>query len=241
MYKIGRNDPCYCGSGEKYKKCCIDKYTTKEGEHLILEIGDYGEPILDDIFFKNNPIKLISAQYLFFFKFSRFKNEEAIIKAVIDRNPSVLQRAENQKQAIENANKEQLKEFVVKGVDNLNQFVLFEKIKPYVKEFKLNIFSVLEDTNDDLVIDTNIRLIHHFYKELDLEHTLIQLIQKPIKNAYISSQLCTIVGLLKFKHAKQLMWNCFHEFKKIHPYQEYYMGPLIALTEIMEYEPHVIR
>lgn len=20
--KIGRNDPCYCGSGEKYKKCC---------------------------------------------------------------------------------------------------------------------------------------------------------------------------------------------------------------------------
>lgn len=23
--KIGRNDPCPCGSGKKYKKCCIDK------------------------------------------------------------------------------------------------------------------------------------------------------------------------------------------------------------------------
>jgi hypothetical protein len=23
--KIGRNDPCLCGSGKKYKKCCIDK------------------------------------------------------------------------------------------------------------------------------------------------------------------------------------------------------------------------
>lgn len=23
--KIGRNDPCTCGSGKKYKKCCIDK------------------------------------------------------------------------------------------------------------------------------------------------------------------------------------------------------------------------
>lgn len=23
--KIGRNDPCYCGSGEKYKKCCLIK------------------------------------------------------------------------------------------------------------------------------------------------------------------------------------------------------------------------
>ena len=24
--KIGRNDPCPCGSGKKYKKCCINKY-----------------------------------------------------------------------------------------------------------------------------------------------------------------------------------------------------------------------
>jgi len=23
--KIGRNDPCPCGSGEKYKKCCLGK------------------------------------------------------------------------------------------------------------------------------------------------------------------------------------------------------------------------
>jgi len=23
--KIGRNDPCICGSGQKFKKCCIDK------------------------------------------------------------------------------------------------------------------------------------------------------------------------------------------------------------------------
>ena len=23
--KIGRNDPCYCSSGKKYKKCCINK------------------------------------------------------------------------------------------------------------------------------------------------------------------------------------------------------------------------
>jgi uncharacterized protein YecA (UPF0149 family) len=23
--KIGRNDPCYCGSGKKYKKCCLER------------------------------------------------------------------------------------------------------------------------------------------------------------------------------------------------------------------------
>ncbi|MEM0143177.1 MAG: SEC-C metal-binding domain-containing protein [Candidatus Parvarchaeum sp.] len=23
-YKTGRNEPCPCGSGKKYKKCCMD-------------------------------------------------------------------------------------------------------------------------------------------------------------------------------------------------------------------------
>lgn len=27
--KIGRNDPCPCGSGKKYKKCCLDKPATQ--------------------------------------------------------------------------------------------------------------------------------------------------------------------------------------------------------------------
>lgn len=25
--KLGRNDPCFCGSGKKYKKCCLGKET----------------------------------------------------------------------------------------------------------------------------------------------------------------------------------------------------------------------
>jgi SEC-C motif-containing protein len=34
--KIGRNDPCSCGSGKKYKKCCEVKFapTMKNGEEL---------------------------------------------------------------------------------------------------------------------------------------------------------------------------------------------------------------
>lgn len=27
--KIGRNDPCFCGSGKKYKNCCIGKPISK--------------------------------------------------------------------------------------------------------------------------------------------------------------------------------------------------------------------
>jgi len=30
MGKIGRNDPCFCGSGLKFKKCCLTKIQNKE-------------------------------------------------------------------------------------------------------------------------------------------------------------------------------------------------------------------
>jgi len=35
--RIGRNDACPCGSGKKYKKCCINKLFKKEMEELYLE------------------------------------------------------------------------------------------------------------------------------------------------------------------------------------------------------------
>ena len=34
MSKIGRNDPCPCGSGKKYKKCCIGKITSQTSDPL---------------------------------------------------------------------------------------------------------------------------------------------------------------------------------------------------------------
>jgi hypothetical protein len=30
MSKLGRNDPCHCGSGKKYKQCCLAKDEAKE-------------------------------------------------------------------------------------------------------------------------------------------------------------------------------------------------------------------
>ena len=37
MSKVGRNDPCPCGSGKKYKKCCLNRLTTDPAKsHVIL-------------------------------------------------------------------------------------------------------------------------------------------------------------------------------------------------------------
>ena len=34
ILKVGRNDPCPCGSGEKYKNCCI-----KKGESFLKKLA----------------------------------------------------------------------------------------------------------------------------------------------------------------------------------------------------------
>ena len=35
--KLGRNDPCHCGSGNKYKKCCADKDDTERAAQLAAQ------------------------------------------------------------------------------------------------------------------------------------------------------------------------------------------------------------
>ncbi|MGA7454642.1 MAG: SEC-C metal-binding domain-containing protein [Rhodoplanes sp.] len=37
MAKPGRNDPCPCGSGKKYKKCCLTNDEAAENERLVAE------------------------------------------------------------------------------------------------------------------------------------------------------------------------------------------------------------
>jgi tetratricopeptide (TPR) repeat protein len=37
MAKIGRNDQCYCGSGKKYKRCCLDKDVAQTSAQLAKE------------------------------------------------------------------------------------------------------------------------------------------------------------------------------------------------------------
>lgn len=34
-HKIGRNDPCLCGSGKKYKNCCMNKQVAKPGSRKL--------------------------------------------------------------------------------------------------------------------------------------------------------------------------------------------------------------
>ncbi|OUS76589.1 hypothetical protein B1748_10845 [Paenibacillus sp. MY03] len=39
--KVGRNDPCPCGSGIKYKKCCLDKHDDEEFSNPVNFLKNY--------------------------------------------------------------------------------------------------------------------------------------------------------------------------------------------------------
>jgi SWIM/SEC-C metal-binding protein len=41
---VGRNDPCRCGSGRKYKRCCLARDTAPGEMRLDVEVGTYGSP-----------------------------------------------------------------------------------------------------------------------------------------------------------------------------------------------------
>lgn len=57
MAKIGRNDPCSCGSGKKYKKCCfgrervttIDVNSVAIGQSVVVADTDYIKSVFERV------------------------------------------------------------------------------------------------------------------------------------------------------------------------------------------------
>ncbi len=45
--KVNRNDPCPCGSGKKYKKCCLRTATDPTGYDLLSIVGQL-QPLIED-------------------------------------------------------------------------------------------------------------------------------------------------------------------------------------------------
>lgn len=85
--KIKRNQPCPCGSGKKYKKCCLDKFnfkTKSRSSHwmkkdveklstaeIIFKLIDFGIEITLDSF-KKETKNFYSAEYLSEYWFDRY-------------------------------------------------------------------------------------------------------------------------------------------------------------------------
>ena len=47
--KVGRNQPCHCGSGRKYKQCCLTKDEAAEREAIEIAARRAEEPFMGGV------------------------------------------------------------------------------------------------------------------------------------------------------------------------------------------------
>ena len=126
--KVGRNQPCPCGSGKKFKKCCYGKISVDKSSNMLLPLLskiNYGSPLLNDSFFISNRVHEISAPRLLY---SNLLNPE--IEQITSKLTSqLIDRGQKEAIVIEKAeNADELINLMRKGVDVLNHEMLKEKL-----------------------------------------------------------------------------------------------------------------
>lgn len=159
--KLSRNDPCPCGSGKKYKKCCLiaistDNQALKErvkqrlGEKAIVVENPAGLPKMSEII-------LEYAEELLDYASLRDRKEKAIMLACFAWNLALVDETERKQQIDKlftamNMQNEQDKQALLailtaliakKKIDYAwcNRLILDYQVIETDKEFKLNIVS----------------------------------------------------------------------------------------------------
>jgi tetratricopeptide (TPR) repeat protein len=85
MAKISRNDPCPCGSGKKYKKCCL---SLKEAE--ALERRKISEQNFEKAFIEIDDLDNLSNSVLDLIEIKEFDKAESVCKELREKYPDQI-------------------------------------------------------------------------------------------------------------------------------------------------------
>ncbi len=133
MKKIGRNEPCHCGSGKKYKNCCLKKDEEKEYKENLKYYGDSKDEFIDNYIIEDE----ISFKQIFN---DEFNNETDYPEITLQENEAV-EKWWNKYEKMEDPIKikAHLDDFLANNSKNavinlgLEDEVLFELIAEYFK------------------------------------------------------------------------------------------------------------
>jgi len=227
---IGRNDPCPCGSGLKYKKCCFgDDIPFDEMNHIIplSKNIEYGEPITDDNFFKNNDIHELSAARIIYSNLLDPKIE----KFVSEEMNKTITRGKEEKILIETTNDAKgLIEIMKSNPDIINHEKLKERILNYKEETIPIIIEELKKTQETVFYELAVRII--YYSGFDCSNEIIDTIKNNQRSAYVVSIFCMLLGFYDNKSTRKLLWDYYHYFKENYKNETYSDGPLLGLIEM---------
>ncbi|GGP11689.1 SEC-C metal-binding domain-containing protein [Oceanobacillus neutriphilus] len=88
--KIGRNDPCLCGSGKKYKKCCMDKIENNQSNTVTLpdrfwQLEDVEELDTNIILSNLNRYGVLITEEIFIKELKTVMSAEELVQQWIER------------------------------------------------------------------------------------------------------------------------------------------------------------
>ncbi len=235
--QTGRNDPCPCGSGKKYKKCCLPNQSEAksiappfDGDDDQIapgEFGDYGTPDLSQEFFDANPMVELSAQNLVWnmAKQPELGSQAAkMTRQLIHRGKDEARRIEKAKTAAE------LVRIMKENPDPLNHSLLLDKVLNHGPEAVRLILNELAEPQRNSFTELAVQVI--FRSNIDVVDGLLVLVNESIALPYDLSLVCMLLGMCEAEEAVKSLWDCFHFLKEKFPDRLYAQGPLIGLLDI---------
>jgi hypothetical protein len=235
--KIGRNHPCPCGSGKKFKKCCYGKTSVDKSSKLnelnmllpLLSEINYGSPLLNDSFFISNRVHEISAPRLVY---SNLLNPE--VEQIASKLTSqLIDRGRKEAIAIEKAeNTDELINLMRKGVDVLNHEMLKERLLQKKETTVPIILNELKKPQSSQFVEISIKIL--YLSEIDCSNEILEILHKTNLNAYTVSLICILLGFYGAEEYVEILWKYYHYFKDRYPNETFSDGPLIGLSEIWE-------
>lgn len=244
MSNTGRNDPCPCGSGKKYKKCCMSVHNvgisgqiavSRKGQRYddfipIEAIVDYGQPLLDKAFFAENDVHEISAprlmySYLLHPEIEGIANKVA--RQLVSRGKEELKHIKSSKST------EILIEIMRNNPDPLNHKPLIDRLVEEKSQSVPMILQELKETQNDSFVELSVRIL--LLSETDCSKEIIDIIKLGNnRRAYAISILCVLLGFYDNEYSEKLLWDYYHYMKFKYPNDTYSDGPLLGLIEIRE-------
>ncbi len=235
--KISRNDPCPCGSGKKYKKCCDDSkiappvWTPKIKEHFFQEPVPtvYDMPTLSKEFFSDHDTNELSAHQLLY---SYLLNPEIESLAAGVTN-AMSSRGKTEAASIRNcANTSELIDLMKGGIDPLNNYLLKTRLLECPKEAVSKLLQELKQSTQTGFVEIAIRIMAE--AKIDVSAELIEIIERHEKPIYQLSIMCLLLGFYDYPKNFQFMWSHYLYLRDKFPDTNYWRGPFYGLWEYWE-------
>ncbi|RAV22147.1 hypothetical protein DQG23_06910 [Paenibacillus contaminans] len=221
MMSIGRNEPCFCGSGLKYKKCCINKST--EEQSALYEAMD--TPRLSQHFFDLQPFKKVSQPALVWGMLTLPATMEKV-----NQLSKQMNRGKDEADFISGlSDAAALVERMNEQTDKVNHKLLLDQLVKHKEAVTPIVLDKLATDDEPVFVELAVRYLHEAGIE-DWEP--IAKLAAEAESAYKRSLLSLLLGVKGPEDKLPLVWKQYLDLKKQKGLQkDEEQGPLYGLME----------